>query len=46
MNSQRSLRINDTVNEATPMKAITPKGRLSYPHLFEPQIPPGATEAV
>ena len=28
------------------MKAITPKGRLSYPHLFEPQIPPGAAEPV
>lgn len=27
-------------------KAITPKGRLSYPHLFEPQIPPNQTEPV
>jgi hypothetical protein len=25
---------------------ITPKGRLSYPHLFEPQIPPNQTEPV
>ncbi len=27
-------------------KVITPKGRLSYPHLFEPQIPPGQTDPV
>jgi hypothetical protein len=25
---------------------ITPKGRLSYPHLFEPQIPPNQSEPV
>jgi hypothetical protein len=25
---------------------ITPKGRLSYPHLFEPQLPPNGKEAV
>lgn len=28
------------------MKVITPKARLSYPHLFEPQIPPGQTDPV
>lgn len=27
-------------------KVITPKGRLSYPHLFEPQIPPGSVDPV
>ncbi len=27
-------------------KAISPKGILSYPHLFEPQIPPGQTDPV
>jgi hypothetical protein len=36
----------ETVNEETPMKAITPKGRLSYPHLFEPQTPPNSNEPV
>lgn len=28
------------------MKVITPKARLSYPHLFEPQIPPNQTDPV
>lgn len=27
-------------------KVITPKAILSYPHLFEPQIPPGQTDPV
>lgn len=27
-------------------KVITPKGRVSYPHLFEPQIPPNQVDPV
>lgn len=28
------------------MKVITPEATISYPHVFEPQLPPGASEPV
>lgn len=28
------------------MKVFTPEATISYPHVFEPQLPPGATEPV
>jgi hypothetical protein len=35
------------VNKENPMtKVITPEAVISYPHIFEPQTPPGASEPV